>query len=425
MRDLIGTLDPGHGVARGSVLWPPDEMPLWLAGVDVGLSEARETSGGERTPFDAVGAYGWTRRDALTRAVGEAVERFSLIAPPHDPLVGGPADPDTLRSLVASGILGPDHPALDEIAWGRATELTAQGCASVGIPVALMTDPLASSSWTDASPSGAAAGFGREFAIERALRESVERDASICCWMLRPSLPFADSLELADRLGSVPGSTLIDVSRYLERHRGTARTVVLPTDVPGMTSAVTFIVGKEGGTPVLATGARASTRPAESVEVSLREAVQVYASLVNLLGMTPAGGGAEPVTDEQARARACMQQSAVDHLEGWIAKAGLVGARLLNLGDRHQPEYSATGLAAALRDTGLRPVVADLTARLPRALRHQGWASVRAIILGHQPYRMNDERPWSWCAGRLQCWADALPDVDRALDLTALSHTLI
>ncbi|MCC2308129.1 YcaO-like family protein [Cellulomonas chengniuliangii] len=426
MLDLMAALGTERGVARASAVRRPDDLPLWLVGVDVGLSDAREAAGGVRTPFDAVGAYGWTRTDAMRRGVGEAVERYSLIAPVDDPLVAAdpsPSDADeTVDALVGANVLGPGTPR-DGLRWGRAVELTPDGPVDRALPTALLTDPLPEVPWADGSPSGAAAGPGWAFAAERALRESVERDASICAWALRPRLPFVDTLDAVRLTGALDADALLDAAEYLERHTVRAVTVVVPTDVHPVVSALTFVIGRAGTIPVVATGARASTEVAECIAVSLREALQVHASLLPLPEMgRPAPPGA-PAVDEPTRAWACMSADAVEHVEGWIAKAGVVPARDLDLRPGGGP-LRVDQLAAALRGAGLRPLVADLSPRLPDPFRADGWASVRALVLGHQQYRMDDTKLWSWCPQRLERWASWLHDVD-AVDPTMLSHSLI
>lgn len=422
MIDLIDVLDARHGVARGSAVRAPADLPLWLAAVDVGLSDAREAAGGERTPFDAVGAYGWTRVDAMTRAVGEAVERFSLIAPPDDQLVDVALDADDamLARLVSEACIGPDAVG-EDLAWGRAVELAAGGPRPVSLPVALLTDPVPASTWADGSPSGAAAGIGLEFATERALRESVERDASACCWVLRPRLPFADAVGLGTRLGALRAVEARDVVEYLDRHDAVAYSVLLPTGLPGMTSALTFILGREGGTPVLATGARAATSARECVAVSLREAIQVYSSLLPLLEMSAPPAG--PVVDEWTRAWACMGAPAVEYFLSWVDKGGVRAAADLEV-PAPSPAVSAAQLAALLRSRGLTPLVADLSPRLPSTLRERGWAAVRALVLGQQQYRMDDTKPWSLNLPRIEQWRAILDDTED-IDPEALSHTLI
>lgn len=436
MLDMIGVLDEKVGLAQGSVLCPPDEPPLWLFGVDVGLSAARRAAGGRATAFDTVGAYGWTRTDATTRGIGEAVERFSLIAPAGvDPLLVDPPAPGvasrTVRELSAYGLLGPTTPVGD-LRWVRVLEPLLEAT-PVGpslligiehlVPSVLVTDPVPEQPWSDGSPSGAASGPGWAFAAERALLEAVERDAALCCWALRPQVPFVDSLDLASRTGTLGADQLADVADYLSRHRARARTVVLPSDA-GVRVALTFVDGVEVGVPVLATGARAGSSLADCASASLREALQVHGALMAMLSMPRPVPLGSPAVDEETRAWACLSSAAVDHVASWVDRTGgVVGAdAVADDDDRGRP--TADMLIAALRAQGLRPLLADLTPRLPAPLRAAGWSSVRAIVLGHQQYRMDDTKPWSWYAPRIDDWARLLVNPAR-FDKDAVGHPLI
>jgi ribosomal protein S12 methylthiotransferase accessory factor YcaO len=213
------------------------------------------------------------------------------------------------------------------------------------VPSVLVTDPVPEQPWSDGSPSGAASGPGWTFAAERALLESVERDAALCCWALRPRVPFVDSLDLAGRTGALGADQRADVADYLSRHRARARTVILPSDA----------------------GVRVAS---------------------------------------------------------WVDRAGgIVGADAV-AADDDGGRPTADMLIAALRVQGLRPLLADLTPRLPTPLRAAGWCSIRAIVLGHQQYRMDDTKPWSWYAPRVDNWAHRLVDPAR-FDPDAVGHPLI
>jgi len=434
MLDMMAVLDKGVGIAQGTVLCPPAELPLWLFGVDIGLSAARRAVDGKATAFDTVGAYGWTRADATRRAIGEAVERFSLIAPADDdPLLVDPPPPDAairaVRELVAYGLLGPTAP-VDHLRWVRVLEpLPGTGPASESrsfgvdhlIPSVLVTDPVAEHPWSDGSPSGAASGPDWEFASERALLESVERDAALCCWALRPRVPFVDSLDLAARTGTLNTEGRADVAEYLSRHHARALTVVLPTDA-GVGVALTFVDGMEDGVPVLATGARASSSIAECVSVSLREALQVHGALMPLLSLPRPVTLGSPAVDEETRGWACLSSAAVDHLATWVERAGVVDADAVAVDDDARP--TADMMVESLRARGLRPFLADLTPRLPASLRAAGWCSVRAIVLGHQQYRMDDTKLWSWHRPRVDDWSRRLVAPGR-FDANAVGHPLI
>lgn len=426
MLDLIGALGERVGLAQRTVLCPPGEFPLWLFGVDVGLADARRAVGGAATPFDLVGAYGWTRPDAMTRAIGEAVERFSLIAQPgNDPLLvdapGSEVAAATVRELSRYGLLGPTAPA-DGLQWVAVHEPQSDhGRSEHRVPSVLVTDPVVAQAWSDGTPSGAASGPSRAFAVERALLESIERDAAVCCWALRPRTPFADTLDLVARTGALSPDDQSAVAEYLVRHRARAHSLVVPTD-GGVSVALTFVDGVEEGVPVLATGARAGTSTADCVSASLREAIQVHGSLLPLLSVPrPAPVGSSAV-DEETRAWACLSSVALDHYASWLERAGVVDAASVPLGTTGR--HSGGDFVTTLRARGLRPLLADLTPRLPAELRTAGWSSVRAIVLGHQQYRMDDTKAWSWYPPRLDDWARRLVD-PLPFDPDALAHTLI
>lgn len=401
----------------------------------MGLSAARRAAGGQATAFDTVGAYGWTRTDATRRGIGEAVERFSLIAPTGvDPLLIDPPAPEVasraVSELSAYGLLGPTTP-VGHLRWVSVLEpLIAAGAAEGSpltgvehrVPSALVTDPVPEQPWSDGSPSGAAAGPDWAFAAERALLEAIERDAALCCWALRPRVPFVDSLDLASRTGALAADRRADVADYLSRHRARARTVILPSDA-GVRVAVTFVDGVEDGVPVLATGARAGSSLAECASASLREALQVHGALMPLLSLPRPVPPGSPAVDEETRAWACLSSAAVDHVASWVDRAGgLVDADAVAGDDEVRP--TADMLITALRAQGLRPLLADLTPRLPAPLRAAGWSSIRAIVLGHQQYRMDDTKPWSWYEPRVHDWAHRLVDPAR-FDPETVGHPLI
>ncbi len=129
-------------------------------------------------------------------------------------------------------------------------------------------------------------------------------------------------------------------------------------------------------------------------------------------------------SDEETRAWACLSSAAVDHVASWVDRTGgVVGADAV-ADDDDTGRPTADTLITALRAQGLRPLLADLTPRLPAALRAAGWSSVRAIVLGHQQYRMDDTKPWSWYAPRIDDWARLLVDPAR-FDKDAVGHPLI
>lgn len=168
---------------------------------------------------------------------------------------------------------------------------------------------------------------------------------------------------------------------------------------------------------LLASGARAGHALADCVGSSLREAVQVHSALVNLR-RTEGPGPASRVTDESSRARYCLGPEAARYAREWLLRGPREGDLPVQA-----CEPTLRDLAEGLRGYGLRPVVGDLTARLPAAARDQGWRAVRALVLGHQPFRMDESKGWAVHAVRREAWLARLDGVPT--DPGGLPHPLI
>jgi len=422
--DVLGTLAPRAGVARGTTLLPPDDSPLWLAGVDVGVGVAR-IAAGAIPGFHVVGACGWTRQDALLRAAGEAVERFALLPAPDDPLVirRGAVEAELRRCLVDACLIAEDgadvhelvalsEPPVEPIASTRDPRA---GAREHLVPVGLVTDPAPDPDSVDASPSGAAAGPSWAFAARRALLECMERDAVLNCWQLRPALGFQDAVELAARTEALPAQSLAEAADYLARHQAEASTVFLPTDLPSVHTALTLITPWRGGEPLLAAGSRASHALADCAGTSLREAIQVHSALVNFR-LDATKETPEAIRDESSRARYCLRAEASAHAFAWTR------TRTTSL-PQVAPEPSLQAILHGLQRLGLRPMFGDLTARLPRAVQDQGWRAVRAVVLGHQPFQMDDTKTWTSHLGRRAAWRQRLDGIQQ--EPSVLPHPLL
>ena len=424
MIDVLGTLAPQAGVARGTTLLPPDDSPLWLVGVDVGVGAARIAAGAV-PGFHVVGACGWTRQDALLRAAGEAVERFALLPAPDDPLFAhrGPVEAELRRCLVDACLIAEDGAAVHELValFEPSVEPIASDCDPRArgrqhlVPAGLLTDPAPDPGSVDASPSGAASGPSWAFAARRALLECMEKDAVLNCWQLRPALGFQDAVELAARTEALPDERLADAADYLARHEAEASTVFLPTDLPSVHTALTLITSRRGGEPLLAAGSRASHALADCAGAALREAIQVHSALVNfrLEAFDEAPGA---IHDESSRARYCLRAGASAHASAWTR------TRTTGL-PQVAPEPSLQAILHGLQRLGLRPMFGDLTARLPRAIQDQGWQAVRAVVLGHQPFQMDDTKTWTSHLGRRATWRQRLNGTEQ--DAGDLPHPLL
>ncbi|OSC52445.1 hypothetical protein B5181_38775, partial [Streptomyces sp. 4F] len=74
---FLATLDPGNGLAEKSGMLPPAPPadPLWKALVRLSCGTDRAENTAQALSPRVVGAYGYSRMDALVRGAGEAVER--------------------------------------------------------------------------------------------------------------------------------------------------------------------------------------------------------------------------------------------------------------------------------------------------------------------------------------------------------------
>jgi hypothetical protein len=174
---------------------------------------------------------------------------------------------------------------------------------------------------------------------------------------------------------------------------------------------------------VRATGARAGASLADCAAASLREAVQVHSALLGLAAVPDLPPTGAPVVDEVTRAVACLSRPVTQHLESWVEHAGLREPSSSTL-PADGPRPSLEHLVGALARRGLRPLLADLTPRLPDPVRAAGWCVVRAAVLGHQPYRMDDTKPWSRNPARFDDWRARL-DTPVEDDPCRVGHPLI
>lgn len=138
------------------------------------------------------------------------------------------------------------------------------------------------------------------------------------------------------------------------------------------------------------------------------EAVQVHALLRNwarTAGPRPDPGG-HPSNERERLGYLCG---------GRAAAAASSFVRSFGRGPGLPRELQVgVGLAAALGGEGVRPLVADLTGRLPEAVRALGWKAVKVLPLGLTPLRLNDSLDWNWCLGRFASGAPEPVEETRA-----------
>lgn len=360
MFDLISTLDPAHGLTRGWQMRAPRPSGLmWSVAVDVGSGQT-------------VGACGVGRADTITRAAGEAVERFALM--PRDGLETVVAP---LRALdgafdFVEASLG--DPRAEEVRWYRGAWL--DSAEPVWVPAGLVDHP-ADTPWFDPTPSGAAAGPDLEFAARAALLEWIERDAVAAVWASGEGLRLVD-VELTGPLRRLHASAVAAGLR--------PRLVDVPV-LPGLSCVLAAVVD---GPALAAVGAKAHHDPARAMLVALQESLQVREALLAMRAEWGEVTAPSVVRDDSDRARLYLTPSAVAAVEERLS--GLPAVTSLECG----PQRTLDELVAAVVADGGRPALVDLTPRLPLVHREMGWRAVKVVVAGYQPLRMDERHAFGW-----------------------------
>ncbi|MBF4461834.1 MULTISPECIES: YcaO-like family protein [unclassified Rathayibacter] len=344
MPDSVRTLDPLTGIAEAvSVLPPRSETPLWQVVVQLKRPTAPTVAGS----LGLVGASDLTRRGAMRRAAGEAVERFALLPRPDE--TGAPR--------ATSGL---------ELLYDAERPLDVAG---------------------EATPSGAAAGGSHAEAAHAAVLELVERDALLVAWGRQLALARIDPSPcpaVARAVHRLAGA--------MEAAGGSLVTADLACEVPGVT--VVVAVALEGPTGAVAVGAKASCDRGSAVLGAAQEAMQA----LHLARSLRAAGRADAppeIRTEEDRARFWASDAGVPALRTWV--------------DSFRPpvdgppppaaDPAELGDLLARRGTPVR--VVDLTCRLPAPARELGWHAVKAVAPALQPLRIDETRSTTWRAARL------------------------
>ncbi|WP_269858702.1 YcaO-like family protein [Streptomyces sp. RPT161] len=409
MIDYLATIAPATGVVRGSTVLPPSmpTEPLWRGMMELAW-DAGPAPADRPLAANVVGAYGVSRSDVFVRAIGEAVERYALRpAPTDDPLhathaaLGAP----TLDFGHHETSMGEPTVASCELAWYPARRLS--DGVTVRVPAGLVDFPASDADAVgfDPSPSGAASGPGHQAALRSALLETIERDAVLVAWARRLELPRVD---LGSTLAQLPPSpSLTRLRRALDRAGGAGCEPILaqvPTGVPGVVCAVGIIVdGAQDDArrhPSAAVGCKASTDPAAALAGALQEALQIHSVLRVVRHRLPDAPAPDPtaITDDVARALYFASGEGVAAVDRWTSCFGEpVPLRPPGGGE----EATLTELIDSVHADGGRPLVVDLSHRLPDPLRQMGWAVVKVIPDGYQPLLVNEQRAFVWNRPRL------------------------
>ncbi len=342
----------------------------------------------EDYPVHTVGAYGVSRTDTMSRAAGEAVERFALFPREHGP----EARTATAAELgehafdFARYRLGDPAAAGERLRWYRGRWLdTGQ---PVWLPAGLVDYPVAEE-WFDPTPSGAAAGPSEEFALRAAMLELIERDAVGIAWAAELTLQEYDvEAELALARPGADWRHLARLHRWALNHGLRPRLLRVPGP-PGLHCVLAAVLD---GPSLGAVGAKAHPDPGRALLVALQESLQIRDALRKLRAGW-GGGVPEVVRDDLDRARLWLTEPAAAELARRLRDLPPVppGA----------PAPEPVDLLSTVVRDGGRPAVVDLTGRLPEAHRVMGWHAVKVVVAGYQALRMDERCEFTWQRERL------------------------
>lgn len=408
MLDVRSALRAGNGVVQNVSIQPPqDTDPLWTVAVRLDRPELAHDRGfvASDYPLDLVGACGGERGDAMVRAAGEAVERFSLVGPGGLPLAGPDDDrhPDWQQVLEHGPGVEMPHYAGRRLIDGS----------PIAVPAALVDYPYPDDDTFEATPSGAAAGHGCRGALRAALLELIERDAVMVGWSRQLELSGVPVQDVIGSLKSERGerrpdgitAALVHLLKQCELLGLAYRFGRVPSTVSGVDTVVCVVMDprRDGLTSA---GCKASADGVLAMLGSLREALQIR-TLLSGIREHYAGDDLPAVVDgDLTRARYLATAAGSGALWAWALR--FVPQ---DWSPQRVPtdDLSVDSLIAGLAADGADPIMVDLTPRLPAAVRAGGWTAVKAVTPGYQGLRMDDRRSDGWVSARLGGPVSPLP----------------
>ncbi|MGY0018378.1 YcaO-like family protein [Streptomyces sp. cg35] len=415
MIDFNASLDPVNGLVDTSVLLPPSPPVdlLWrsmvsLVGAAEGHPGGTATGGGRALDPQVVGAYGHSRRDAVTRGVGEGVERYALF--PHRAAPAGAVrrrrselDGSALEFERADVALGSPEAVDERMNWYPARRVVDD--TRVWVPAPLVDYPVAVPQQGaelrhlfDPSPSGAASGQGTGHALRSALLEIVERDALLVAWQRQSALRLVD---LDASLTGRDNANWRRLARLREAARRAGLTLLaadLPTAIPGVVCTVGIVLDTTASVPLATVGCNATDDVAWSILGALQEALQIRSVIVNAW---QAGWGDAPtpapttILDDADRLRYVASRENFHAVRRWLSHFRPP------LAPSVEHRVRTDDIVRAMAADGADPLVVELTHRLPTPLQDMGWAAVKAIVPGYQPLRMIERLDFTWNRSRL------------------------
>lgn len=237
--------------------------------------------GAQGSGQNGIGSSFFSEAGALWAAIGEAIDRYSLIHFAPRRFLDAPYERVSRRALDIFSLAGiseerrklghAKHSLLFDkktmFRWVKGYSLTREE--QIWVPLQLVTFY----NWPkDREPylrlpisTGSAAGGTLEQALYRGVLEVIERDAFMITWLKRLSPPRLD-------LQSLESPRIRKINEYFERYRLELNVLALPTDVPCHVILATVIDGRTGFAH-LTVGLRASLNLEEAIIVAVQEAL--------------------------------------------------------------------------------------------------------------------------------------------------------
>jgi len=204
---LRRAVSPYTGIVRSleECLCLTSEPPLFRAACEVGRSDA--LLGASLDHLTGIGGAGLTRAEALSAAVGEALERYSATYVPQDRLVVATAeelgdesvDPGRFalfseRQLASRGFPFARFGPATRVSWIQGWSLPSGRPAWLPAELVFLRRPTQDGAACIgyATSSGTACASSLDDALCRGLCELLERDAFMIVWTNRLSLPLLD-----------------------------------------------------------------------------------------------------------------------------------------------------------------------------------------------------------------------------------------
>lgn len=352
-----------------------DEPKLWQISVILASSDG----GDDQAEATHAGGAGVTKSDAVWKAAGEAVERWSLLPSQADcfaqatwsELSDAAFDPNC---VVAGRMrLAPERRHL-RLSWVQAVDNLER---TRYIPAQLILVPFLfpENETILRSPitTGAAAALDENEAKRRGLLEIIERDAFMLWWLRQWELGLLDSGEVASL-----SPTLSFLVEEFQRYRFEPHFLVLYTDAPAV--IVACVLEDQSSYPKVrfTVGARAALRIEDACRDSLLEAYQLRCWVRSLPQHFTT-----PETLE-GRARYLRSNVAETSIERALKKVHVISVQ--SIADM----TTVFSLANFARVTGADVFFVDLTSRLPQKTCDAGWISVKAVVPTFQPLYLTE-----------------------------------